>query len=70
MIQQLLPADPHAQHVVNTAVVIAPAASLMAQLPTIITVITGILAGIYYCLLISDWVRKNWRRNDEGQNKG
>jgi hypothetical protein len=48
-------------HTVNVVAVSLPAVSFMAQAPGYVTLIVGILGGIWYCILIAEKIY-NWRR--------
>jgi len=48
-------------HAVNAVVAAAPVASFVSHLPETVTVVAGILASIYYVMLMFDWISKKVR---------
>lgn len=56
-------ANPAAQHSVNAAVALAPAASMWAHAPEIVTTAVGVMAFLYYLVYfiekIAAW-RQSW----------
>lgn len=52
---------PTPQHIANAAVIAAPAVSWQLSLPETVTVAVGVLGGIYYLMLMYDWISKKVR---------
>lgn len=53
--------DRPSHHFVNALAVVVPPAAWLAQAPIYLSIVTGLLGAIWYCILIYDKI-KSWRR--------